>query len=324
MSRVPPWSALALLVAANTTCCPDVVPTGSYLDAVRERCGNGSVDTEDEECDDGEQNGDDAACTATCKIGYCGDGLIIDGAEECDDGAANGPSASCSETCVAAACGDGIVQPGEECDLGDGNEGDVFGGGCSLECRVIPGCGDGFLDAPIEECDDGNHVDGDDCTNACTVAECGDGIVREGAEACDDGNTVSTDACVDCQLARCGDGVVHEGVEECDGADDCNDACIRDRVVFVTSETQTGLFSVNDAGLAAADSFCRSRALGAGFDVQEHDFWAWMSDSETSPAQRFHRSPGRYVRMDGTVIAESWDDLTDGELLAPLEITEKG
>ena len=189
---------------------------------------------------------------------------------------------------------------------------------------IIPGCGDGLVEPSLEECDDANDVDTDACTNACTKAVCGDGIVQEGVEGCDDANMIDTDACVACQPAFCGDGIIQEGVEECDGADNCNGACIRDRVVFVTAETQNGLFSVSDEGLLAADSFCRGRALGAGFDVQEHDFWAWMSDSETSPAQRFHKSPGRYVLTDGTVIAESWDDLTDGELLAPIQLTQHG
>lgn len=36
-------------------------------------------------------------------------------------------------------------------------------------------CGDGTLQ-PGEECDDGNRVDDDLCTNACTEARCGDGI----------------------------------------------------------------------------------------------------------------------------------------------------
>ncbi|HEY8378316.1 MAG TPA: DUF4215 domain-containing protein, partial [Nannocystis sp.] len=69
--------------------------------------------------------------------------------------------------------------------------------------------------------------DGDDCTNACTIAVCGDGVVHEGFEACDDGNLSDNDACTSqCALAGCGDGLVNEGVEECDdGNADNNDAC---------------------------------------------------------------------------------------------------
>src|SRR5690606_2612309 len=47
-----------------------------------------------------------------------------------------------------------------------------------------------------EECDDGNQVDDDECSNACAVATCGDGIVQAVlGETCDDGNTASGDSC---------------------------------------------------------------------------------------------------------------------------------
>jgi len=92
-------------------------------------------------------------------------------------------------------------------------------------------CGDGVLDAG-EQCDDGNSVDGDACTNECTIAVCGDGVVHEGVEACDDGPENSdTKACTSmCELASCGDGLVHEGVEACDDgnaneSDECTSLC---------------------------------------------------------------------------------------------------
>ena len=46
-------------------------------------CGDGVLD-DGEECDDGEDNADNAACTAKCTINICGDGLVFDGVEECD------------------------------------------------------------------------------------------------------------------------------------------------------------------------------------------------------------------------------------------------
>jgi cysteine-rich repeat protein len=46
------------------------------------------------------------------------------------------------------------------------------------------GCGDGVA-AGAEECDDGNTVNTDACTNACTQAVCGDDIVRTTVEQCD-------------------------------------------------------------------------------------------------------------------------------------------
>lgn len=54
-------------------------------------------------------------------------------------------------------------------------------------------CGDMVVDAG-EECDDGNTVNTDGCTNACNYARCGDGILAD-SEECDDGNTFNFDGC---------------------------------------------------------------------------------------------------------------------------------
>lgn len=63
-------------------------------------------------------------------------------------------------------------------------------------------CGDGFLQAP-EECDDGNLLNGDGCSDICLLEQaCGDGILQTGEE-CDDGNTVSGDGCSSaCQIEQ--------------------------------------------------------------------------------------------------------------------------
>ena len=52
-----------------------------------------------------------------------------------------------------------------------------------------------------EQCDDGNDVNRDACTNACREAVCGDGIVWRGMEGCDDGelNDESGPCGLDCQ-----------------------------------------------------------------------------------------------------------------------------
>ena len=56
-------------------------------------------------------------------------------------------------------------------------------------------CGDG-TQTPNEECDDGNTVDGDNCSSTCLIERCGDGVLQLGRdESCDDGNTVSDDGC---------------------------------------------------------------------------------------------------------------------------------
>ena len=49
---------------------------------------------------------------------------------------------------------------------------------------LVDTCGDGVTGA-CEECDDGNAVDDDGCTNLCTLAACGDGHVDPATEDCD-------------------------------------------------------------------------------------------------------------------------------------------
>lgn len=110
---------------------------------------------------------------------------------------------------------DGQVETGEECD--DGN--DVPCDGCSNTCKIVA-CGNGRLDTPCEECDDGNALDCDGCRGDCTRPDdvCGDGIF-ECSEACDPGTSSScdpTDTCsATCALEACGNGV-QECLEACD------------------------------------------------------------------------------------------------------------
>ena len=65
-------------------------------------CGDAEVN-EGEECDDGEDNGDNAACTAQCTINVCGDGLVFEGVEECDGEGDYGPGAYCNDECQVVA-----------------------------------------------------------------------------------------------------------------------------------------------------------------------------------------------------------------------------
>jgi cysteine-rich repeat protein len=110
---------------------------------------------------------------------------------------------------------DGVIDEGEECD--DGN--DVACDACSNSCKLVV-CGNGHLDTPCEACDDGNKLDCDGCRGDCSRPDnvCGDGIVECGEE-CDPGTAVSCDAAdacsATCTLERCGNGVL-ECSEECD------------------------------------------------------------------------------------------------------------
>jgi hypothetical protein len=105
------------------------------------RCGNGTVEEEFEECDNGFNVSvyalEDGACSPTCQHALrCGDGVVSSQfGELCDDGVNDGGYGECGEGCVLGPrCGDGIVQAEfEECDAGPGN-GD---GPCEVNCRLF-------------------------------------------------------------------------------------------------------------------------------------------------------------------------------------------
>lgn len=75
---------------------------------------------------------------------------------------------------VITICGDGIVGDAEVCDLGAGNNIGTYGSStservCAADCISFgPYCGDDILQVRFsEECDDGNHTDGDLCSATC-------------------------------------------------------------------------------------------------------------------------------------------------------------
>jgi len=213
-------------------------------------------------------------------------------------------------------CGDGNTDVDEECD--DGNQEDADA--CTNACKNAA-CGDGIV-GPGEMCDDGNQEDADECTNACAPASCGDSIVNAGVEECDDGNMVDTDACTNlCKTAVCGDGVVQAGVEECDdgnvvGMDGCSAMCKTEaKIIFVSSQMYNG----NMGGLLGADAKCQALAVAANLPGT---YMAWLSDNTGSPSTRMVKSAVPYVRPNGTKIANNWADLTDGNLLANLDMNE--
>ncbi|MEZ4448662.1 MAG: DUF4215 domain-containing protein [Nannocystaceae bacterium] len=308
------------LTTTTGTGAETITATASTTDATGEpaSCGNGKIEG-GEACDAGDLNADDALCKSDCTLNVCGDGDQGPG-EGCDDGNLDDGD-GCSGACVAESCGDGIVQVGEECD--DGNL--IDDDGCTAAC-TLPACGDGVIQEG-EACDDGrDNGPSGACTGSCVANVCGDQMVFEGVEECDDGNQVDTDECTNaCTAAVCGDGLVHEGVEACDDGnavddDGCTNACtLGGSRVFVTS----GIYSGNLGGIVGADQKCQAHAQQVGLP----GIWrAWISVDklDDSPAVRFKKSNGPYLRLDGAVIATGWGDLIDGQLLAPIDITEKG
>jgi cysteine-rich repeat protein len=182
-------------------------------------------------CDDG------SACTAgdVCSSGACaGTPVSCDDGNACTDDACQ-PATGCTHTSNTAPCNDGDpCTPTDTCD----GAGLCTGGGTL--------CGNGDVDVACgEQCDDGNTVPDDGCTDCVNeTAVCGDGV-REGTEECDDGNEDNIDACTNaCVSARCGDGFVYEGVEECDDGnavanDGCTD-CVSDPPVCGNGRIEVG------------------------------------------------------------------------------------
>ncbi len=91
------------------------------------------------------------------------------------------------------------------------------------------------------------------------------------------------------------------------------------KIVFVTSQSYTGDFG----GVTGGDTICQNVANNVGLSGT---FMAWISGSDysSSPAARFTPSTIPYILMDGTTIANDWNDLIDGTIQNPINITEEG
>lgn len=210
--------------AAEGGVCPTDAP----------KCGDGEVNQDAEQCDDGNNtNGDgcSATCTTETTAPICGDGEVNQPSEQCDDGN-NVDNDSCSNTCQLPP---NVAQCGETCGGTSGNTcaagSACTNGKCVLnvcaadpsKCEAdlctlddAPVCGDGAVNQASEQCDDGNTANGDGCSSTCQVETtdpvCGDGTVNQSSEQCDDGNTANGDGCSStCQVesgtsvGQCGD-----------------------------------------------------------------------------------------------------------------------
>ncbi|MBA2542299.1 MAG: hypothetical protein H0V17_21840 [Deltaproteobacteria bacterium] len=104
-----------------------------------------------------------------------------------------------------------------------------------------------------------------------------------------------------------------------DGANDGApiDAPATFRYVFVTSTR----FSGNLSGLEGADEKCESAASAAGLGGT---FKAWLSTNSVSAANRHTRFSGPYHLVNDTVIALDFNDLIDGAIEHPIDLTENG
>jgi hypothetical protein len=101
------------------------------------------------------------------------------------------------------------------------------------------------------------------------------------------------------------------------GMDSGMDASVLERRIFVTHSVQNAAFD----GLDGADALCASQALASGL---EGEFKAWLSTVASSASDRLTHSSDPYVLVDGTPVANDWDDLVDGSILVPINLDASG
>jgi cysteine-rich repeat protein len=141
-----------------------------------------------------------------------------------------------------------------------------------------------------EDTSTGAEITGTADTTGLPPEICGNGIV-EGEESCDDGNQIPGDGCQE---------------------------CARDSLVFISSEDYAG----NElGGLWGADQRCRNLAAKAGVP-RALTFKAWLSTASMSATDRLIHSPGRYLLVNGLVVAQNWGALTSGSLENPIMVDE--
>lgn len=194
---------------AQGVMCTDGICSGTGQ-CVAASCINGTLDGDESDVD----------CGGTCMP--CAPGLSCAGDSDCVSGLCQ------NNSCSSPGCGDGIVQPPETCDDGNTTNEDGCPDGVGGTCQPSS-CGDGFVDAGHEDCDDG--MESSACNADCTFAVCGDGKTNASAgETCDDGNNSDADDCLDgasglCTTATCTDGYFNQNGVNAETSVDCGGAC---------------------------------------------------------------------------------------------------
>ena len=276
--------------------CQVCSSTCRKIPGTRRYCGDGTIQSDYEKCDDG-NTVDGDYCSADCKTitGSCGDGTKQNN-EACDTALDPYCSADCKT--IAGTCGDGDINGNEECDLGadNGKTDCAYGENCKVcttECTEINGtrhyCGDGTKDAENGEACDDEDLNGTygHCKSDCSgIGEhCGDNVVN-GPENCDDGKDVNgtiTDCAygereckvcsanctkIDGNISFCGDSRVDPDNEVCDKALDpyCADDC-----QSITGECGDGKIQPNEACDKADPGVGEGEGTGAycSFDCTE-------------------------------------------------------
>jgi cysteine-rich repeat protein len=105
---------------------------GCDADCTLPMCGDGRRNLATEDCDDGNATDDGNGCSATCKLNnFCGNGTVQTQAEQCDT---SGDSTTCDADCTYVDCPDGHlnIMAGEQCDDGNFDPNDHCTNGCMI------------------------------------------------------------------------------------------------------------------------------------------------------------------------------------------------
>ena len=212
----------------------------------------------------------------------------------------SGAALAASNACKADLNGDLVVNFADLAVLKS-----VFFQSCS------PTCGDGVVQSPWEQCDDGNVRDGDGCSRKCEIEGplplvCGDGMAVT-PEQCDDGNLLDGDGCSSvCTIevpltVVCGNGVAQGPTEECDDGnltnwDGCSSTCQMER-----PGTTSGL---EDRGLTVFDH-------GTGLEWEKKTDDGGLHDKDNY----YSWSPGPPWNPDGTAFTVFLAALNGGAAL---------
>lgn len=105
--------------------------------------------------------------------------------------------------------------------------------------------------------------------------------------------------------------------EECDDeTDDCEN-CILSRKIFVTSLEVDGLF------VSSFKTKCYDDAFDAGL-YRGLDWTPWISYNNKDAKTLEFQSPFKYERIDGILVANSFQQLIDGDIENPINIDQNG
>ena len=89
------------------------------------------------------------------------------------------------------------------------------------------------------------------------------------------------------------------------------------KLVFVSSTA----VAANAGSAVAYDTVCQNFADARNL---AGTWKAWMSDASGSPSSRFTHAGVPYRLLDGSVIANNWNDLTDGSLGHAINVMDDG